>query len=86
MSPKAREFMKLTLKQKTAHGGHPVPRRDMVSICIRTDPAGSIKKNEEKSTEKIDEATAASMHLERAIRRGSDTGAGVHDERGLLFI
>ena len=78
MSPKARELMKLTPEQKTAHRGRPVPRRDRDSIRIRTNPAGNIKKNEEKSTGKIDEATAAGMPLERAIRRGSDTGAGVY--------
>lgn len=58
----------------------------MASISIRTDPYGSIKEGKEKSTGKIDGAPAASMASERAIRRGSDTGAGVYDERGLLFI
>ena len=86
MSPKAKELMKLTPEQKTAHGGHRVPRRDRDNICIRTDPAGNIKKNEEKSTGKIDEATAASMVLGRSGRRGDDTGASVYDKRGLLFI
>ena len=86
MSPKAKELMKLTLEQEIAQGGRPVPRRDMASICIRTDPYGNIKADKEKSTGKIDRAPAAGMALERAIRRGSDTGAGVYDERWLLFI
>ena len=86
MSPKAKELMKLTPEQKTAQGGHRVPRRNLDNICIRTDPYGSIKADKEKSTGKIDGALAAGMPSERAIRRGSDTGAGVYDERGLLFI
>ena len=86
MSPKAKELMELTPEQKTAYGRHRVPRRDMASICIRTDPYGSIKDDKEKSTGKIDGAPAAGMPLEGAIRRGSDTGAGVYDERWLLFI
>ena len=86
MSPQAKELMKLTLERKIAYGGHPAPRWNLDNICIRTDPAGSIKADEEKSTEKIDGALAAGMALERAIRRGSDTGAGAYDGRGLLFL
>ena len=51
-----------------------------------TDPAGNIKADKEKSTEKIDGAIATIMGLDRAIRCGNDTGASVYDSRGLLFI
>ena len=50
-----------------AHGGHPVLRWMMDNIFIRTDPAGNIKADKEKSTEKIDGAVAAIMGLDRAI-------------------
>lgn len=53
MSPPTKELMKLTLEQKLAHGGHPVLRWNMDNIFIRTDPAGNIKADKEKSTEKI---------------------------------
>ncbi|MGN0679379.1 MAG: terminase large subunit, partial [Oscillospiraceae bacterium] len=55
-------------------------------IYIRTDPAGNIKADKEKSTEKIDGAVATIMALDRAIRCGNDGGASVYDERGLLFL
>ena len=58
----------------------------MDNIYIRTDPAGNIKVNKEKSTEKIDGAIATIMGLDRAIRCGNDTGASVYDDRGILFI
>lgn len=86
MSPATKELMKLTLEQKLAHGGHPVLRWNMDNIFVRTDPAGNIKADKEKSTEKIDGAIATIMALDRAIRCGNDNGASVYDDRGLLFL
>lgn len=53
---------------------------------IRIDPAGNIKADKEKSTEKIDGAIATIMGLDRAIRCGNDSCASVYDNRGILFI
>ena len=78
MSPPTKELMKLTLEQKIAHGGHPVLRWNMDNIFIRTDPAGNIKADKEKSTEKIDGAIATIMALDRAIRCGNDTSESVY--------
>lgn len=86
MSPPTKELMKLTLEQKLAHSGHPVLRWMMDNIYIRTDPAGNVKADKEKSTEKIDGAVATIMGLDRAIRCGNNTGASVYDDRGILFI
>ena len=86
MSPPTKELMKLTLEQRIAHGGHPVLRWNMDNIFVRTDPAGNIKADKEKSTEKIDGAIATIMALDRAIRCGNDNCASVYDDRGLLFI
>ena len=86
MSPPTKELMKLVLEERIAHGGHPVLRWMMDNIYIRTDPAGNIKPDKEKSTEKIDGAVATVMALDRAIRCGNDTSESVYDSRGLLFI
>ena len=85
MSPPSKELMKLTLEQKLAHGGHPVLRWMMDNIFVRTDPAGNIKPDKEKSTEKIDGAVAAVMALDRAIRNGGRLGS-VYDGRGILIF
>lgn len=86
MSPPTKELMKLTLERKMAHGGHPVLRWNMDNIFIRTDPAGNIKADKAKSTEKIDGAIAMIMALDRAIRCGNDTSESVYDSRGLLVF
>ena len=86
MSPPTKELMKLTLEQTLAHNGHPVLRWMMDNIYIKTDPAGNIKPDKEKSTEKIDGAVATIMALDRAIRNGAGGGSSVYDERGIVMI
>ena len=86
MSPPTKELMKLTLEKKIAHGGHPVLRWNMDNIYIRQDPAGNIKADKAKSTEKIDGAIACIMALDRAIRCGNTTSESVYDSRGLLVF
>ena len=83
MSPPSKRLMELVLERNVAHGGHPVLRWMMDNIFVRTDPAGNIKPDKEKSTEKIDGAVAAVMALDRAVRNSGSTGS-VYDERGIL--
>ena len=83
MSPPTKRLMELVLERNVAHGGHPVLRWMMDNIFVRTDPAGNIKPDKEKSTEKIDGAVAAVMALDRAVRNGGSIGS-VYDERGIL--
>ena len=85
MSPPSKELMKLTLERKLAHGGNPVLRWMMDNIFVKTDPAGNIKPDKEKSTEKIDGAVATIMALDRAIRHQGDSGS-VYDNRGILIL
>jgi len=61
MSSPSKELMKLILEMNLAHGGYPVLRWMMDNIFIRQDPAGNIKPDKEKSTEKIDGAVATIM-------------------------
>ena len=85
MSPPTKELMKLVLEQKIAHGGHPVLRWMMDNIFIRADPAGNIKADKEKSTEKIDGTVATIMGLDRAIRCGNVVAESVYDHRKFYF-
>ena len=76
--------MKLALEKRIAHGGHPVLKWMMDNIHVRTDPAGNIKPDKEKSTEKIDGAVALIMALDRSIRH--ETKDSVYDNRGILIL
>ncbi len=85
MSPPTKELMKLVLEQKIAHGGNVPLRWMMDNVFVRTDPAGNIKMDKEKSTERIDGAVATVMALDRAIRNGGNTDS-VYNDRGIIVI
>jgi len=85
MSAPTNDLMRLALSKKIAHGGHPVLRWNMDNIFIKTDPAGNIKPDKEKSGEKIDGAVATIMALDRAVRCGQGT-TGVCDERVIAYV
>lgn len=84
MSPPTKELMKLVLEQKIAHGGNVPLRWMMDNVFVRTDPAGNIKMDKEKSTERIDGAVATVMALDRAIR--NTKADSVYNERGIIVI
>ncbi len=86
MSPPTKELMRMVLNRELAHGGHPILRWNMDNIFVKKDPAGNIKADKEKSTEKIDGAIATIMALDRAIRGGVDNGTSIYDERELLVF
>jgi len=85
MSPPTKELMRLILSKQIAHGGNPVLRWMADNIVVRTDPAGNIKVDKEKSSEKIDGVVAMIMALDRAIRNQGNSGS-VYDERGILML
>ncbi len=86
MSLPTKELMKLTLEGKIAHGGQPVLSWMMDNIYVRTDPAGNIKPDKEKNTERIDGAVALIMALDRCIRNEGAGVKSVYDERGLILF
>ncbi|GHU70059.1 hypothetical protein FACS1894184_14980 [Clostridia bacterium] len=88
MSAPTNDLMRLTLSKQIAHSGHPVLRWNVDNIFIRTDPAGNIKIDKEKSTERVDGAVALVMALDRAIKCGAGKPAGsIYDDgSGILFI
>ncbi len=76
--------MKLTFEAKLAYGGHSVLSWMMDNIFIRRDPEGNIKRDKEKTTEKIDGAVATDMAFDRAIMCGEGNTESVYDKRGIL--
>lgn len=84
MSGPMKELEKLVLSQDLTHGGNPVLTWMAHNLVAREDPAGNIKPDKEKSTEKIDGIVALIMGLDRAIRNKDETS--VYEERGLRTV
>jgi len=87
LSQPTKELMRLVLGGRLAHGGHPVLRWMADNVHVRTDPAGNVKPDKEKSGEKIDGIVALVMALDRALRHGGAAEpASIYDERGLIVL
>lgn len=78
--------MKMTFDIRVAQGGHPALRWMMNNILMCTEPAGNIKADKEKPTEKIDGVIATIIALGRAIRCGNVTSESDYDDRGLIVF
>ena len=74
MSAPTKALLELVLEGQLAHGGHPVLRWMADNLMVRQDPAGNVKPDKDKSTEKIDGIVALVMALDRAIKH-KRTGA-----------
>ena len=85
MSPPTKELMRIVLEHKLNHGGHPVLRWNMDNAFVRTDPAGNLKIDKEKSTEKVDGAVALVMALDRAMKN-QNSGSVYDGDRGFLVL
>ena len=84
MSPPSKELYKLLMEGRINHGGNPVLKWMAQNVVMHQDPAGNIKPDKDKYTEKIDGIVATIMALDRAVRCQDATS--VYDTRGLLFI
>lgn len=84
MSAPMKELEKLILSKRLAHGGNPVLAWMADNLVAREDPAGNIKPDREKSTEKIDGMVALIMALDRATRHQDSTS--VYEERDVLEV
>jgi phage terminase large subunit-like protein len=67
MSAPTKEFEKLIIGKLIMHNGNQVARWMMGNVSVRQDPAGNLKPDKSKSSEKIDGIVAAIMALGRAM-------------------
>lgn len=56
------------------------------NVVVRTDPAGNIKMDKSRATERIDGAVALVMALDRTLRCGGAVSVSVYEDRGLLYL
>lgn len=71
---------------KIEHFGNPVLRWMLASTLVKTDPAGNIKPDKEKSTQKIDGIVAAIMALGEWMTAQADDESNPYENRGLLTL
>ena len=58
----------------------------MVSnVAVKQDPAGNMKADKSKSSEKIDGVVAAIMGVGRAMESDPGSGKSIYDEQGITF-
>ncbi len=85
MSPACKELEKLVLGRELHHGGHPVLRWNASNATVRHDPAGNLKPDKSKSTERIDGVVALVMAIGRAMVHPREWRS-VYEDRGLLVL
>lgn len=84
MSSPTKEFLKLILSEKIRHDDNPVMRWMIDNCAVKTDPAGNLKPDKEKSSEKIDGVVASIMALDRAIRNAK--GLSIYDSQDVKRV
>jgi phage terminase large subunit-like protein len=84
MASPTKSLETMILKKQISHGGHPVLAWMASNAVVRHDPAGNIKPDKEKSTEKIDGIVALIMALDRALKYTDNTS--VYETRGVTFF
>lgn len=86
MSAPTKELEKLVLGEQLAHGGNPVLRWMASNVAVRQDPAGNLKPDKSRSSEKIDGIVALIMAVDRATRHDGSDGKSVYEERGMQRV
>jgi phage terminase large subunit-like protein len=84
MSAPIKQFEALVLTGEVEHFGNPVLRWMLASTVVKTDPAGNIKPDKEKSSQKIDGIVAAIMALGEWLTDQANTESNPYNERGML--
>jgi phage terminase large subunit-like protein len=85
LSEALKEWQKMILEKRLAHGDHPVLSYCMDNVMIEKAATNEIRANKDKSTGKIDGVIAGAMALMRAIM-WLESGRSVYDERGVLSV
>jgi len=67
MSGPIKELERLIVGRQISHGGNAVLRWMASNVSVRQDPAGNLKPDKSKSTEKIDGVVALVMAVGRAV-------------------
>lgn len=79
MAAPTAEFERRTIQHRIAHDGNPVLRWMASNVTVKLDPAGNMKPDKQKSSEKIDGIVASIMAVGRDMVNSEDRGS-VYDD------
>ena len=85
MSGPAKELERRVLGKDLLHDGNPVLRWMVSNVTVTQDPAGNVKPDKAKSSEKIDGVVAGCMGIGRYMVAEQDK-PDIYQSRGLVFI
>ncbi|MTI32808.1 terminase large subunit [Xanthovirga aplysinae] len=80
MSAPTKELEKLAMQGKLQHSGNPVLRWMCSNVELRRDPAGNIKIDKAKSTEKVDGMVALAMAIGEYLTLFSEETGSIYDD------
>lgn len=83
LSAPTKEMLRLASAGLLRHGDNPILRWQADGAAVRQDPAGNIKLDKSKATQRIDGMVAAVTGLSRAMVADPAAGRSVYDERGM---
>ncbi len=86
MSAPTKQFEVLVLTGEIEHFGNPVLRWMLASTAVKSDPAGNIKPDKEKSSQKIDGIVAAIMALGEWLTFQAKNESNPYNDRGMLTL
>lgn len=86
MAGPTKDLMNLVLTKKIRHGGHPVLRWNADNMVVQQDPAGNLKPDKAKATQKIDGMVALIMALDRATKHAGEDSKSIYETRGVLTV
>jgi len=86
MTAPSKELIKLVTAGQLRHGGHPVLRWNASNVAVRQDPAGNIKPDKERSSERIDGISALVNALGRALVPDVTGGRSIYETQELTFL
>lgn len=85
MSAPTKELERRVLAKEINHAGNPILRWMASNVSIKQDPAGNMKPDKSKSTERIDGIVACLMALGRVMESDDERGS-VYDGGAFTFV
>jgi phage terminase large subunit-like protein len=84
MSAPTKELSRLIVGKMLGHGGHPILDAHIGNLCVKLDPAGNLKPDKSKATERIDGAVATIGAISGVV--ADINQPSVYQSRGLLTL